>query len=94
MFTSPDEVARMYAPKDPKLTIRVLDDEHLLIEGSSEALRMLGELLAAVAASEDCGFQISPSGPGSALFSEEATMGVYLHRTPCTHDNIDSSAKR
>lgn len=81
---SPDRICAAFADTQEKLTVRHLDSDMVMIEGSAEALEFLGNLLIAQAHfSRDCGFEISPTGPGSAVFSSEATVGVYIHRLPC-----------
>jgi hypothetical protein len=85
---SPDEVCAKFADTGAKITIKMMDDEHILIEGSAEALEFVGRLLQAQAAfSNDCGFHISPTGPGNALFSESSALGIYIHRLPCMEAN-------
>jgi hypothetical protein len=79
---SPDEVCARYFEKGVRLTVAELDEETILIEGSREGLRFLGELLIAQADFEkDDGFQISPFGAGHGLFTKEATRGIYIRRT-------------
>ena len=58
----------------------------LLIEGDSRSLTFLAEVILAQASfSEvDCGFEISPGGPGSAFFHPRSTIGLYIHSLPCT----------
>ena len=86
-MTSPDEVCSANADRGVKLTSRLMDEGYLLLEGDSEALKFLGELLIAQANfSPDCGFQIAPNGPGSALFTEGSTTGLYIHRLPCLEE--------
>jgi hypothetical protein len=81
---SPDKICAAFSDTPEKLTVRQLESDTVLIEGSAEALEFLGNLLIAQARfAKDCGFQISPTGAGSALFSSEATVGVYIHRLPC-----------
>jgi hypothetical protein len=72
MALSPDKVCRKYAGKNMGLTIRSLGDEDntILIEGGTKALRFLAELFLAQARADDCGFQIGRSGAGKALFSK------------------------
>jgi hypothetical protein len=66
------------------LTIRLEGKNTVVLEGSRESLRFLGELLLAQAeAAVDCGFQLSPRGAGSAHFALGATCGIYIHRLPC-----------
>lgn len=85
---NPDDVVSSLAESGDRVTCRLLDDETVLIEGSSSALASLGELLSTQASFEkDCGFHLGPSGPGSAVFSGESTHGIYIHRLPCDQEN-------
>ena len=82
---STDGVCELYAQTGAKLTIRKLDAKTILIEGDRTALRFFGELICAHADGHgDDGFQISPKGPGTIYFDPAATLGVYLHRLPCS----------
>jgi len=93
-----DEVCETYAKKGVKLTVRLLDDD-VLIEGTSEGLEFLGDLLLAHAEDKGDGRHISPRAAGSIFFSPESTKGIYIHRLPClsspseelasTDDNLD-----
>lgn len=76
---------------DVSLTVRLLDDEYVLIEGDEKSLLGLAEILRAQAQarSPDCGVQIAPRGAGSAHFAGEATHGLYVHRLPCSHSPSD-----
>lgn len=78
-----DEVCETYAKKKAKLTVRLLDDEDVLIEGTSEGLEFLGNLLLAHAESKEDGRHISPRAAGSNFFSPESTKGIYIHLLPC-----------
>jgi hypothetical protein len=83
---SPDHVCASFAEGGGQITIKMLDTENILIEGSATALEFLGRLLQAQAAfPKDCGFQISPIGAGNALFSPSSSLGIYIHRLPCEH---------
>lgn len=82
-----DEICGRYAERPTGLTLRLLDEEDgnepstLLVEGSANALRLLGELLIAVAEEkENESFSISPFGAGRIHFSEAAKLGIYIHR--------------
>jgi hypothetical protein len=66
-----------------KLTVRKLDRDTVLIEGTSNSLRFLAQILLALTEEQDCGFQLSPRGAGSAWFAKDAELGIYLHRLPC-----------
>jgi len=74
------------AKRKPKITLRKLDRGTILIEGNSAGLKFLGHLIIAHAHSHDCGDQMSPQGAGNQLFSQESTLGFYLHRIPCDHE--------
>lgn len=81
-----DEICERYADRNVGLTLRLLDEENgsppstVLVEGSAQALRMLAELLVAVAdAGGDDGFSISPFGAGKIHFSNVAELGIYIH---------------
>jgi hypothetical protein len=82
-----DEICEQYSNQSVGLTLRMLKDEDggppttILIEGSNTALRMLAELLIAVAdESQNDGFAISPFGAGRIHFSKSSELGVYIHR--------------
>lgn len=84
-----DDICERYADKNVRLTLSLLDEEDgdppstVLIEGPARALRMLAELLIAVAdEAENEGFSISPFGAGKAHFSVASKLGVYIHRLP------------
>ena len=80
---SPDAVCAVFSDQQGKITLRMLEDDTVLIEGDGKALEFLGHLLLAQAQfSKDCGFQISPGGAGNALFSPQSTHGLYIHRAP------------
>lgn len=82
-----NEVCREYAEKGVKLTVRMLDaegeEEFVFIEGDSEALEFLGNLLLAQAKEEGCKRFLGPNTAGNIFFTPESTMGVYIHRLPC-----------
>jgi hypothetical protein len=82
---TPDELSERFANSGEAVRICMLDAETVLIEGSQIGLENLARLIAAQAASTDCGFQFSPNGPGSRLFRSGSTLGVYIHRVPCDH---------
>lgn len=77
---TPDEVIDKFVGVASTLTVSALGDDMIVIEGGSADLKFLGELLLSMAASESCGFQISPRGAGSAFFSPDSHFGVYVHR--------------
>jgi hypothetical protein len=69
--------------KIAKLTVRKLDRDTVLIEGSADSLKFLAHILLGLTKEEDCGFQISPKGAGSKWFAKDAQLGIYMHRLPC-----------
>ena len=84
----PDEVCEKYSNKKVGLSIKLMDPEDhgeeptmVLIEGSSDALGMLAELLTAVATEQKVdGFSISPFGAGRIHFAKKSKLGVYIHK--------------
>lgn len=81
-----DEISRKYSGRKVNLSLKLMDEEEcglptVLIEGPPDALKMLAELLIAVAEeSANDGFSISPSGAGSVHFAKSSKLGIYLHR--------------
>ena len=83
---SPDAVCARQATRRSKITCRIIDGNAVLLEGTSEALTFLGQLLIAQAGfKEDCGFQLEPKGAGAKLFPAQSDHGIYIHRLPCKH---------
>src|ERR1700730_15616546 len=84
----PDDVCARFAKKQMlKVALLPADEgggDYMLLEGNKAAYEFLGRLFLAHAKAHDCGFQISPKGPGSALFKKGSAFGLYLHRLPCT----------
>jgi len=78
-----DEICDHYAEMGVKLTIRLLDDETVLIEGASDALTFLSKLLEAHVGEKEDGRQLTPNGPGQVFFTEKSTLGIYIHMLPC-----------
>jgi len=55
----------------------------LKIEGDALSLQYFARLVLAQAAfPSDCGFEISPTGPGSKFFDNDSQVGIYIHRLP------------
>ena len=84
---STNDVVDLYLREKPrpKLMVKKLDRNTVLIEGSATALEFLGHYVIAHARGdiEDCGVGLSPKGAGSGWFTKNATLGFYLHRLPC-----------
>jgi hypothetical protein len=81
-ISAANKVFGLYARKRAKVTVRKLDRTTILIEGDKTAMEFLGRLFLAVSKSEHS-VQISPQGAGSARFTKEATLGLYIHKLPC-----------
>jgi hypothetical protein len=81
-----DDICEEYADRGAKLTVQLLDDGDVLIEGDTIALEFLGKLLLAHAVENDCGTHIGPRTAGSVFFTSESTKGIYIHRIPCEHN--------
>lgn len=78
-----DDICEFYAKKGTQITIRLLDKETVLVEGTSDGLLFLSELLAAHVSEKADGKNLGPKDAGSALFSDASTMGIYIHQIPC-----------
>jgi hypothetical protein len=62
----------------------IIEQAYTLIKGSSESLRFLGELLIQFADGDyGCTLDIHPKGAGSAHFSADTELGIYLIKDPC-----------
>jgi hypothetical protein len=59
-------------------------EDYVLVEGDSDSIKFLGELLLAFAeADEGCSFHLHPQGAGSAHFGSASEIGIELHKIPC-----------
>lgn len=77
---TPDQVCDSYSRRGVSLSISLLDDEVVLIEGDRVSLEFLGELIKSQSLfDKDCGFSIEPRGAGSVFFQEGSPLGVYIH---------------
>lgn len=62
-------------------------EDYVFVEGSSDSLRFLGELLIAFAEGDfGCSFHLHPHGAGMAHFSNTSDLGIDLHKKPCDHE--------
>lgn len=84
-----DDICNKYSIRSVQLSLRIIEEEDknlssiVLIEGPARALRMLAELLIAVADEpENDGFSISPGGAGKYHFSKSSKLGFYINRLP------------
>jgi len=76
----PDGLCSFYSEEGVKLTVRILEDDFVLIESDKEGLEFLSKLLLSVSVASDKGFQISPKGAGNILFKKNSSHGIYIHR--------------
>jgi hypothetical protein len=80
-----DDICVRYADEAVGLVLRLLEDDEdgdrtVLVEGRAKALRMLGELLIAVAdGNSGESFCVSPRGPGKVHFDAKSELGIYIH---------------
>ena len=86
MNQSVEGVCSQFADRGVQISVTPLPGyaTTLLIEGDKMAFELLSKLFLAHADGSDCGFEVSPRGPGNALFARGANLGLYLHRLPCT----------
>lgn len=81
-----DDICVRYADEAVGIVLRLLEDDDgqtrtVLAEARPNALRMLGELLIAVAdGNSGDSFHISPFGPGNKHFDTKSKLGIYIHR--------------
>jgi len=81
-----DRLCLHAADKGIRIRCQRLDPRTILLEGTSDGLKFLGNLLLAQAEGRiSCHTHLSPRGPGSDLFAPGSTIGLYLHKVPCAH---------
>ena len=88
-----NDVLRLYSRKrkPPKLTMTKLDRDTILIEGDAPALEFLGQFILAHSRADQypsCKICLHPKSAGAAWFSRESTVGLYLHKLPCSEGSI------
>jgi hypothetical protein len=87
----PDHVCVEYADKKglKKLTVQTYKEDEtgadmVLIEGQTDALEFLGNVLLAQAKfGKSCHFFFGPRTAGFRFFTKKSTHGIYIHRLPC-----------
>jgi hypothetical protein len=91
----PDKVWKQFARRKFALTTELIAAERgaaqlpdVLLDGSKASLECLASVILAVANDQDCGYEFSPKGPGSAYFSLNAELGVCIHRLPCVNQKV------
>ncbi len=80
---TPDDVCVDYADRGIKITLRDLDDDYVIFEGTREGLLFVSELFRAQALDpEHDKNHLHPNGAGKVLFTKDSTRGFYilLHR--------------
>ena len=80
---TPDDVCVKNADKGVKITLRDLDEDYVMFEGTREGLLFLSELFRAQALDpEHDKNHLHPKGAGQVLFTKGSTRGFYilLHR--------------
>ena len=94
----PDDVSDDFDKGSIQLTTRLVESADpdgmptLIIEGDASSLEYLGRLILSQAKYDlDCGYGIDPKGAGSAFFTEQAAVGIYIHRLPCMDTSLAES---
>jgi len=92
----PDDICAHYAVTGVSLKLRLLKlraaEEgvpDILIEGEKQAFVFLADLLLALTEADDCGCQLSATGPGNRLFDPGSEFGLYLHVLPCSNNTAE-----
>jgi|GEM_PF-4804349 len=76
----PDDVCCEMVDRGLRLTVKELDAQTIVIEGTRETLVLLAKMIIAEAQDEaEDGFSISPFDAGRALFTEDSTRGLYIY---------------
>ena|SRR5260221_10035920 len=91
-------VVRLYSGKKnpPKLTVAKLNRDTVLVEGDATGLEFLGQFILAHsrADKDDCHNSLHPRAAGNAWFTDDATLGIYLHKLPCSEGEMLSKKIR
>ncbi len=82
------------------LTIRMLpaeledEDDYVLLSGSREALRLLGDVLHSLAESDElpASIQMGPHSAGRFHLSSSTEVGMYLLCSSADHDSLSPEA--
>lgn len=77
-----EKLDRIWESK-PKIALKHLNKDTVLIEGNSAGLKFLGLLLTLHSDASDCGIQFSKDGAGRRLFRHDSTLNFYIHKVPC-----------
>ncbi len=75
-----NDVFKSFLNKGVQLDVSVLDGEVVLIQGTKESLKMLGNLFLSLSESDEEKVQISPRGAGSTFFKKKSKLGIYLNK--------------
>ena len=80
-----NEVIEHFADAGAKLTVNLLEDSDLLIEGDAKSLEFLANYLLAYVNGDEHARNIGPNSAGSDFFTAKSTKGLYIHILPCRH---------
>lgn len=82
---STNEVIEHFADTGAKLTVGLLEDSDVLIEGDAKSLEFFANLLLAYVNGGEHARNIGPKSAGWHFFTEKSTKGIYVHILPCRH---------
>jgi len=80
-----NEVIDRYSDPETKLTVQILDDSAVLIEGNANSLEFLANYILAYINDGWHSLNINPNGAGGDFFTSKSTHGIYIHILPCRH---------
>ncbi len=84
-----NEVVEHFADIGAKLTVNLLEEADVLIEGNANSLEFLANYLLAYVNGEEHARNIGPNSAGSVFFEPGSTKGLYIHVLPCRHGDKD-----
>jgi hypothetical protein len=84
-----NEVVDHFADAGAKLTVNLVEDSDVLLEGDAESLEFLANYLLAYVRGDEHARNIGPNSAGGVFFSEKSTKGLYIHILPCRHGHSD-----
>ena len=79
---TPEQLLDQFSDRGVQLN-QHLDDDTVLIEAEVSGVPIA--LVSGARQITRLRFQVGPSGAGSALFTDAANLGLYVHRVPCEH---------
>lgn len=84
-----NEVVEHFAEAGAKLTVNLLEEVDVLIEGDANSLEFLANYILAYINGEEHARNIGPNSAGSIFFKPDSTKGLYIHILPCRHGHDD-----